>query len=261
MNEINVTAEIYLLSDIPEDIIKNLTDDYENLSRQLNLDNYLDTPCTEGFFENLHKYPVLDTLSPKIIHNLKDFCDNVIVPNIHLLDIENRYIVNDDNLSYLLKLRRLMSEQLEYINLEWQKPSQRLYPDKSDCKIWIIISKLNNMLYGGTFVFWNFAFPNIVMMQGICKFLSASILHLLYPEYDSKLPRLNSLVQPLVEKLTKDIGASIIYVAPIGNQGHILEKHYGYKKTDNIIYPSNVIRGSDVISSSPKSFSLYVKLL
>lgn len=83
------------------------------------------------------------------------------------------------------------------------------------------------------------------IIQGITKFLVPSLIALFYPEKEARLPRLNSILAPAIETVARSVGAKQIYVAPIGNQGNILVKHYGYHKTTNIIYPCKLIMGSN----------------
>lgn len=117
----------------------------------------------------------------------------------------------------------------------------------------VYVAKLNQHLHGGVFVFWNPRYPNHVVMQGISKFLIPSLLSLLYPDQESRLIRLNSMLQPAVETVAHNVGAKQIYVAPIGKQGEILKKYYGYHITSKMMYPCQVIKRIDT------EYDVYVK--
>jgi len=54
------------------------------------------------------------------------------------------------------------------------------------------------------------------------------LIDTLYPEYSSYLPKLNSILDPIIQKIGKELGAKYVYVNPIGRQGEFLEKYYDY---------------------------------
>lgn len=131
------------------------------------------------------------------------------------------------------------SEQRNYLyrmvyNTTKEELYERLYRNYKDnyireygCEIWFIISKINDQPFGGVFVFHQ---PNSkeIMIQGISKFIVPTVLSMIDPVLMSKLPRLNSLVMPSIETIAKMIGAQRVVVNPIGKQGDILIKHYGF---------------------------------
>jgi len=119
------------------------------------------------------------------------------------------------------------------------------FGEEKDCEKFLITAEINRQLYGGVFVFWNHNYPNHVMIQGISKYLAPSLLTLFYPEQERRLPRLNSILASAIETVARSVGANQIYVAPIGNQGTILKTHYGYHEAYNIIYPCELIAGSN----------------
>jgi hypothetical protein len=226
-----ITTHIYPVSDIPEEITTFLQNNYDDLADLLNIHDY-EIPNTYSFFEDLYENPIANNLPPKIIEDVRRFSSEILGINLH--DLETRYVPTEENLEYLLNIFRSLSKQTNYA-----------FGEEKDCKIWFITAEINRQLYGGVFVFWNRNFPNHIVIQGITKFLAPSLLALFYPEQESRLPRLNSILGLAVETVARSVGAKQIYVAPIGKQGRILEKHYGYRKTSSIIYPCELIIGSN----------------
>jgi hypothetical protein len=63
---------------------------------------------------------------------------------------------------------------------------------------------------------------------------------ILYP--DTKFPRLNDLLVPEIEQLAKHVGVSRIIVDPIGKQGQILERFFGFHPIEPQELPCSIIR-------------------
>ena len=109
------------------------------------------------------------------------------------------------------------------------------------CKVWIIVATVNKHPYGAIFAFQHSANPYDIMIQGISKFIVPGVFSILKPDLANMLPRLNSLLMPAVETLALNAGASRIVVIPVGKQGDILVKHYGFHKIDEVDLPCKVI--------------------
>lgn len=137
---------------------------------------------------------------------------------------------------------RLMEEQHMYFH------AHELFKDRKDgvgldtCNIWLIISTINKYPYGGVFAFQNKNNPNDLLIQGISKFPIIYIFGLLRPDVATLLPKLNSLLIPVVETLARNVRAKRIIVNPYPNQASILEKHYGFTKIDkqNFNHPCSI---------------------
>ena len=99
------------------------------------------------------------------------------------------------------------------------------------------------MVYGATYVFYNPKITGGVLMQGISRSFIPSLLDIMYPGSLSNLPRLNSILQSIVETIARNVGAKKIFVAPIGTQGKILEQHYGFVPDKSIKFPCDIIWG------------------
>lgn len=119
-----LTTQIYQVPDIPQEIIKRL--EYDNLAELLNLNTQLgETPLVEEFFADLNEYPVPTALTPEIIEDIQRFSHDIL--GINLPDLETRYVPTRKILLYLLRLRRLLSEQLEYT-----------YAEEENCHVWFM---------------------------------------------------------------------------------------------------------------------------
>lgn len=223
---------VYFLPNIPEDLVKSLESDYDDLAYMLNLESYLDTPWAEEFLQDLKDYPVPKELPISIINKIKKFYSDVYESECEQKNLK-MIEPSDENLLTLLNIRNLLSEQLGYIYNSTE--------EKDKCGVSFICSRINGIPYGGIFMFWDEEDPSYVVIQGICKFITPSLISLLDQENSKKLPRLNDLLNPVIEQTARTIGAKIIYVAPIGKQGKILEKYFGYNATNYMKYPSKII--------------------
>lgn len=142
------------------------------------------------------------------------------------LKISQNDIKNEVNLNSLKDAIVIIGEQMSYLE-----------SIKTICDIFFIEAKLNEHLYGSIFVFYHKDWPDRIMIQGITKYITSLLFVILFPEFNKELPKLNSLLDPVIESLARRLGAKYIYVRPIGKQGAILEKHYGYIKTQEKYNP------------------------
>lgn len=117
---------------------------------------------------------------------------------------------------------RARQEQLHYSNLT-----------TDDCKRWFLCARYNGHPYGGVFAFFNPEAKShksgtpLLFVQGICRYLTSTVAAVVEPELG--LASLNSLLQPRLIELARELGAGYIYITPIGKQSSILTDHYGYK--------------------------------
>lgn len=248
-------VKVYPIDKIPRSVLQDLDDGYSFVSELLGLGETIDEqPDLDDYIGTVAEAQVPDALSNEIVDLLQSYSGDNIDPNEGA--IEHRYTSDERTLSYLVHLRKLLAEQLEYIYLV--EPEEK-------CKIWFIVASIDviprraPILYGGVMVFWNPDTPDNLMMQGISKFFLPALYAHLYPEEDAELPRLNSLLIPAVEALARELGARRIYVVPIGKQGSILERYYGFQKTNNVIYPCKIIKGHRNVTYNPSRYTLYVK--
>ena len=97
------------------------------------------------------------------------------------------------------------------------------------------------------------------MFQGITKSLAHSLISYFYPERATTV-KLNSVLIPALEEYCREKGVSKLYVAPVGRQGSILSKWYGFVECPPITsFPCSVILGSPESHASAANF--YVKYL
>lgn len=232
----DISVDIYdldLENEYVSSIDAELLQDFRLLSHLLNASEYVDeTTDLEYFLEDLEEYPPEETLSNEIIDKLKSFSRDVLYND---LDKIPNYNKNDRNvLTKLFNTRKILGEQLEYIT-----------DKEKGCHIWMVTARINRHLYGSVFVFYNPMVSTDVLMQGIARNFIPSLFEILQPGTLQHLPRLNSLLLPAVETIAKSMGSRKIFVAPVGNQGKILETHYGFKEDKNIVFPCSMIKGSE----------------
>ena len=240
-----ISSHIYEINDVPEEISKQLFDDIRALEQLLGIVGGV-FPSEEAFLNEFDEYPPAEFLSPTIVDKINYFSQAVFKTS----NESSEFDATEDDLLFLYKVGKLLSEQLDYLEER-----------EEGCKIWFITAELNERLYGGTFVFWNANLPGRVVMQGISRFFIPTLLNFLYPEQNSVLPRLNSIIQPAVETVARIVDAKQIYVFPVGKQGSILVKHYGFRRTPDFRYPCKFIKGEEYLNpyNDPSEFEFYVK--
>ncbi|CAH6419318.1 Hypothetical protein HVR_LOCUS521 [uncultured virus] len=228
-----------------QNIIAELDTDFTLISNLLNIgDDYEDIDI-ENYINDSEEYPALPSLPIEVINKINNFTQSVFNTNIAL-----KYTPTEDVLDRLVIVRNLLSEQLYYLSSE-----------EPECTIWLVVSKINGLIYGAACVFYNLKRSPNILMQGISRSFMPSLLEIIQPGILSTLPRLNSLLQPIVESIGRSVSAQKIYVAPIGNQGNILEKHYGFVSDKSIIFPCSMIRGEDIITKDIRRFHTYSKVI
>lgn len=253
----NLETNIYELADIPEHIVDFIQTDHSILSNILNLPSYIDEANNiESFHENFDQYPPLSQLPNDIIERTNAYTISISNETIDVDRLYNKAIIDATEIEDLkiidkiFRVRPLLGEQIGYFEI-----------DDPQCKIFYIMASINHQYYGGIFVFWNEQRPDIIFIQGITKFLVPSLVSILAPEYDKILPRLNTVLSAAIETCAKMLGADKIMTVPIGRQGSILEKHYGYKKTDTVYYPCDDIMGKNNVLFNLDHYEVYVKYL
>lgn len=100
----------------------------------------------------------------------------------------------------------IIREQLDYIKSE------------EDCKKIFLLIYINNIPYGGVF-FFSSDLTSYTLIQAIVK----------YPDAPANDIKLNSVVDEPLPEIAQYFYVEYVYVKPIGKQGLILKKHYGYK--------------------------------
>ena len=240
-----VLVRTTLLSDgVNDEIIDVIERSFKVISEILNVGEMIDESTNlEDFLSDLEDYPVKD----KIPLDLVEAYTSKMLGKQIILD--DRYDPSDDNkISKLFMVRKLLGEQLDYLE------------DELNCEAYFVYTLINDTYYGGMFAFYNKERPDVLFIQGITKIFSPSIISIYYPEYDKLLPRLNSLLEPSIETLAKMLNADKILVVPIGKQGKILKKHYGYRRwTKDIYYPCESIAGYLNVTKGGGRYKAYVK--
>ena len=164
---------------------------------------------------------------------------------LKVMVIGSKKLVNDGptekTIINMAHLRNLLAEQDGYAELE-----------EKDCDVYLIVAYLDGELYGMVYCFYNAMYPDIILFQGISKTPKYGLWDILDRTKYGYLPRLNSVLMPAIESLAKRLGVNKILVSPIGNQSSILEKHYGFRRTNrqSFQYPCHNIAGSKFSAGS-----------
>ena len=165
---------------------------------------------------NIRSESLLKSTTAKFLHSLD--------PNFNL----SRLNIPFDNKikSNLRDIESIINEQWSYLNYELD-----------GMKIFIVVY-LNDMPLGGIVIFYNPNYLDIheshyIYIQGITKYPVIYLIDTLYPEYTQDIPKLNSLLDPIIKQIGQELGVQYIYVNPVGRQGEFLEKYYNYKLNIN----------------------------
>ena len=241
-----ITIQTYELSDIPEDLISFVERDYTLVNTLLNLpDDIHEGNNIQSFHENLNDYPPHGTLPSDLRNRMHEFMLDIFEESVDINDkyqngvLEALDDVSTDQLDKIFKIRPLLGEQIGYFDIR-----------DNHCKIYFTVVMINKHYYGSIFMFWNENNPDILFIQGITKFMIPTLINIFLPNYDKLLPRLNSVLEGAIESQARLLGAKQILTVPIGNQGSILEKHYGYHRTNEVYYPCTQILGrKDVLTN------------
>jgi hypothetical protein len=143
-------------------------------------------------------------------------------------------------------VKNLLGAQLKVIN------------DGSGCDMWRIEAYHNGSSYGSIMVFYN-AGSNYIMIQEITKHLIPMVVELTFPEYKRDMPGLNSILMEPIHLIARELNAEYIYVHPIGKQGIILEKHFGFQRTTPCWpLPCAIVEGTSETEESPCYFKRVV---
>jgi hypothetical protein len=167
----------------------------------------------------------------KILRLQRDLADkhnkNILIQETsNLLESLNPNISFNDKLnSQLQDIQDLIREQLYYV--EHEAPCQKIF----------IMVFWRDMPIGGVVVFYNSDHPHYIYIQGITKYPIIYLIDTFYPQYTSHLPKLNTILDPIIQQIARELGVSYIYVNPVGRQGEFLEKYYGYQLNQGPIPP------------------------
>lgn len=104
---------------------------------------------------------------------------------------------------------------------------------ESECQKLFVLVRYLGVPYGGIFIFYNENTPESIVIQAITKY-SISTVTSVYLDIPSKL---NTILDPIINDIGKQLNAKYIYVNPIGKQGQILERYYGYHPTNVMPQP------------------------
>ena len=165
---------------------------------------------------------------------MRYFLDNLFEDKLNLdnkideisdCELYNIFLPNREQRTYMYGMSYDDTKENLIAKLNSHPFSNELRQDY-DCKIWIIAAKINDIPFGAVFAFLNNS--EELMIQGISKFIIPSLLSLIEPKLAQKLPKLNNLLLPSVETLARMYNLKLIVVNPVGKQGAILQKYYGF---------------------------------
>jgi len=233
-----------------ENITVELEKDFDLISEILGLEASTDAGVDlENYLfdveENPEWYP--QKFTPLIEEMIHEFLES-----LNLIDYHFSLHFTEDIMSTIFRVRLLLIEQLDYLyTIDDFK--------KNGCNVWVISAEANNRLYGSVLAFHKSG--SDILIQGISRATIPTLCEIFVPGSLQILPRLNSLLLPTIESIGRSVGASKVVVAPIGNQGKILVKHYGFKLDRKIKYPCKGIRGESMVLDNPDRFLTYSKSL
>lgn len=251
----DILTSIYQISEVPENLLDKLLEDQRILNKLLNLEYYTASEIKhiEDFLSDIEEYPIEPILPTEIDNAVSNFTRDIIGETMSISQLYKEAIEREDTvvIESLLASRNILSEQSLYLEYELEK--------EPDCSIWFITSQLSGCDYGGIFAFWNKKKPDILFIQGIAKYLATAFTSIFLPEFSKKIPSLNTVLQPPIESLARQLGADKIIVAPVGKQGEILRKHFGYRRVDHVYYPCQEIVGRENVMINTDRYKVYMK--
>lgn len=223
----DIRTSIYSIDEVPEEIKSFLDESLDQINILLNLTDYgSDSRDAEDIMLDFDEYPFEQTLTPY----LEDLLDRNIAKKYESL-VASGEDIDFSSVAKLAQIRNLVAEQNEY-----------LYVSEEGCEKFMITAHVDENFYGLIYCFFNKEYPDTILIQGISKTLKYTLTDFFEPN-TYNYPKLNSILMSSIECLAKLLGAKRIVVAPIGRQGDILTKHYGFTKTDMIQYPCKIIQG------------------
>lgn len=206
------------------------------------LDNLIEL-AQESKYQNLdidHKLRNIITSQLNLFRtNIKD--EAIKALQNYDVDLTNLTI----NYSELMAIKQIILEQRSYLNCD------------PDCQKIFVIVYMDDIPYGGIVIFFNNKLKDLhgskyIWIQAITKYPIAAIISSLV-----NLPKLNDVLDPIIGKIGRELGADYVYVDPIFKQGLILEKYYGYRSDLNNVLPPCANIAKNVHS---KVYYKYIKL-
>lgn len=192
----------------------------------------------QSVLANIRSRPLLVSATSKFLLSLD--------PNADLSRLDNAF--DEKTVRIIKDVKEIVDEQLHYIDYEF------------NCEKIFIVVYLNSMPMGGIVIFYNPDYiddhgSHYIYIQGITKYPVISLIDHLYPEYS--IPKLNTILDPIINKIGIDLGAEYVYVKPIGKQGNILQKYYGY----NLYLNPSPLKSCKSIHDPWGEHKIYVKKL
>lgn len=216
----------------------NRSEHYEILETQVKLNNSI----KRGISGGLPFMTILDILSYiETIHG-----ENITKDDVKEAwkDVTDDPIAKESLFNNLMSINSLLNDQLAHIR-------DSFYDEHNDkCKVWNIIGSYNGSPYGSINVFHNpdnsisYDRHEGVMIQNIVKFPLPFIVQTLFPRLGNMIPKLNTILELPITTIVRTLNLDMIFVRPVGNQGSILERHYGYYEIPGSVklrYPCKMI--------------------
>lgn len=186
-----------------------------------NVKHFLETVNQESYTSKISGPLTYPNLSEELQIKYQDI---MVTTNSQEPSDEEARLVN-----YLIGFRNLLGECYSYEE------------DGKNCRSMGISGYVNGEFYGCVYTFENDS-EDYLFFQGITKSLSLALSSYFFPDLTPTI-KVNSILIPAVEdyasKIQKqrlyslNLGLDKIRVKPIGIQGRILEKFYGFQKEPN----------------------------
>lgn len=218
-------------SNIPK-VIRTKSYDSEIYAARNKLDSILSSSNVDELriaIKEQRSYTTLDKLS-EITEIISQYT------GLNRDEIRSRLVITPRLKSIMDDIRTILDNQLSLLH------------EESYCRMYRIEVYHNHIPYGSIFVFYNEKLeghtPNskYIMIQEIAKYPIPMYVQVLFPEFKSRMPTLNSLLAEPINTIAKEHNADYIYVHPFEDQAMQLQKYYGYKKLNyKWILPCNNI--------------------
>lgn len=132
-------------------------------------------------------------------------------------------ILKDDKALSQFYMKQIIT--YEVVNLIQRKDSDSYENDTTVRDLYYLLCRINGVLYGSIAVY-HVPGTDYLYIIHIAKTWAGIFAELIWT---GQFPKLNSLLIPEIETIARNFNAKYIYVVPIGKQGRLLERYYGFQ--------------------------------
>lgn len=161
-----------------------------------------------------------------IVDSCVSFIDRIGgVTNSEIIMDRLRHL-EDDAVRLILDIKQRIDAQRDFIKADSDQPG---------CTRWYVEADMDDVSIGGICIAYNANLEGhtegsrYIVIQEITKYTVVTLVSLMFPEYNMYIPKVNDILSTPIDTVARGVDADYIYVAPIGKQGGILQRYYGYK--------------------------------